>query len=145
MAKKVNAFFLTRLCKRGHISLRLFKTTDDGAEHKLNNKFMKPGIYSASNRKQTLNSLRLTHGPTMCTCFAKGLLIPSKVQLSRIYPDLHFLIKKARGMEFLERKASEGTILSQETLPCSSFIFYFSLLNNANPSYTSLVNDQQYL
>lgn len=48
-----------RLYKTGNILLRLFKTTDYIAEHKLNHKFMNPGIYSAFNRKQTLNSLKI--------------------------------------------------------------------------------------
>lgn len=101
-------FIFTRLCKTDRILLRLLSSTDVGADHKLSIIVMKPGIYSASNGKQALNSLRFNIGPTTCEHFRKDLLTSFKKQISEytviFIPLFSSLINKARGMEFLERK-----------------------------------------
>lgn len=63
------------------------------------------------------------------------------------FPYFSLLIKKARGMEFLERKkdSKKDQFPARNSTLFFILSFTFAVLTNANSSYISLVNDQQHL
>lgn len=137
MARKVNVLFNNAMWNRPHITEAFLKHWS-WAQGK--NTFMKLGIYSASNRKPTLNTLRFNDGLTRCIHLVKGLPEYLKCKNIRIYLDLHspashYSLKRLEGWNSWKgRRQQERPIDSQlGILSCPSF-YHLLLLCSPMPT-----------